>query len=340
MLKFGLLSTLAAFVLAGVLVAGASAGPGVSGVRDGESVWSSIDSSLKALTTTVGGATVLPTTRTVRALVRHDRSIRTTASPTATTWSAPIRTTAPARPARRTVAGGHHAAHREHRRSDVRRHRRGSGDARLAAVRERTTTARRPLRPRPERSRTRRRSSRGRVACSRRATPATQLQLEDATMRAQFNKTGSSSYHLILHPNVLPAVTINVPQNQGTLLVSGRGVVGRRHQHRLVVVADRQPRDEGRSDAPADLPDQPGVPVHRATIRLNCCVIGYHGTKATGQRRRQRQQQRQRSGADVRLGLVRPARLLRAAERRHRLGAAGHPRALARDRGVGATIRS
>src|SRR5260221_3696765 len=32
-----------------------------------------------------------------------------------------------------------------------------------------------------------------------------QLQLQDATMRAQFNKTGSSSYHLILHPNVLPA---------------------------------------------------------------------------------------------------------------------------------------
>ncbi|HXN78412.1 MAG TPA: hypothetical protein VN965_06530, partial [Candidatus Dormibacteraeota bacterium] len=52
-----------------------------------------------------------------------------------------------------------------------------------------------------------------------------QLQLEDATMRAQFNQTGSSGYHLILHPNVLPAVTINVPDNQGVLLQSGRGVV-------------------------------------------------------------------------------------------------------------------
>src|SRR5205823_14229593 len=31
------------------------------------------------------------------------------------------------------------------------------------------------------------------------------LQLEDATMRAQFNLTGGSGYHLILHPNVLPA---------------------------------------------------------------------------------------------------------------------------------------
>ena len=26
------------------------------------------------------------------------------------------------------------------------------------------------------------------------------LQLEDATMRAQFNKAGASNYHLILHP--------------------------------------------------------------------------------------------------------------------------------------------
>src|SRR5438105_386410 len=51
------------------------------------------------------------------------------------------------------------------------------------------------------------------------------LQLEDATMRAQFNKTGTSNYHLILNPHVLPAVTINVPSNQGTLLQSGRGVV-------------------------------------------------------------------------------------------------------------------
>src|SRR5256885_11948266 len=52
-----------------------------------------------------------------------------------------------------------------------------------------------------------------------------QLQLQDATMRAQFNKTGTSNYHLILHPNVLAPVTINVPSNQGVLLQSGRGVI-------------------------------------------------------------------------------------------------------------------
>jgi hypothetical protein len=51
------------------------------------------------------------------------------------------------------------------------------------------------------------------------------LQLQDATMRAQFDRTGASPYHLRLHANVLPAVTITVPQHQGTLLQSGRGVV-------------------------------------------------------------------------------------------------------------------
>ena len=51
-----------------------------------------------------------------------------------------------------------------------------------------------------------------------------QLQLLDATMRAQFNKTGSSSYHLWLNPVVHDAVTIVVPDGQGTVLQSVRGV--------------------------------------------------------------------------------------------------------------------
>jgi hypothetical protein len=51
------------------------------------------------------------------------------------------------------------------------------------------------------------------------------LQFQDAVMRAQFNRTGASNYHLRLHPNILPAVTINVPNNQGFLLQSSRGVV-------------------------------------------------------------------------------------------------------------------
>jgi hypothetical protein len=51
------------------------------------------------------------------------------------------------------------------------------------------------------------------------------LQLQDATMRAQFGRVGSSPYHLRLHPNVEPAVTADVPPSQGILLRSGRGVV-------------------------------------------------------------------------------------------------------------------
>jgi hypothetical protein len=51
-----------------------------------------------------------------------------------------------------------------------------------------------------------------------------QLQLEDATMRAQFNKTGSSSYHLRLNPVVHDAITIVIPGGKGTVLQIGRGV--------------------------------------------------------------------------------------------------------------------
>jgi hypothetical protein len=51
-----------------------------------------------------------------------------------------------------------------------------------------------------------------------------QLQLEDVTMRAQFNKTGSNSYHLRLNPVMHDAITIVVPGGRGTVLQSGRGV--------------------------------------------------------------------------------------------------------------------
>ena len=103
-----------------------------------------------------------------------------------------------------------------------------------------------------------------------------QLQLEDATMRAQFSKTGTSPYHLKLHANVLPAVTINVPSNQGTLLQSGRGVIfadvniqwwAIRIQN-LIQSAD-----------PTHLPiyTTKDVLLHIGPNIFNCCVIGFHG---------------------------------------------------------------
>ena len=157
------------------------------------------------------------------------------------------------------------------------------------------------------------------------------LQLQDATMRAQFNKTGSSSYHLILHPNLLPAVTINVPRNQGTLLVSGRGVIfagvnigwWAAQIQNLTMSAD-----------PTHLP-----------VYLTDDVLPDLGSQLLRDRfprdprRRQWQRQlefrRQREGADFLVGLVYLRWHLCPPQRRHQLGAAGHPRHQPRDRRVG-----
>jgi hypothetical protein len=107
------------------------------------------------------------------------------------------------------------------------------------------------------------------------------LQLEDATMRAQFNKTGLSNYHVSLHPNVLPAVTIDVPSNQGTVLVSGRGVVA--GDINISWWSAQIQNLESKADVthlPIYLTDN--VFLHIGPNVLNCCVLGYHGTRAAG----------------------------------------------------------
>jgi hypothetical protein len=105
------------------------------------------------------------------------------------------------------------------------------------------------------------------------------LQLLDATMRAQFNKTGSSNYHLILHPNVLPAVTINVPNNQGTLRQGGRGVVF------PIVSYSWWGAQINNLENQADATHLPiyltnDVLLYFGNDVLNCCVFGFHGTRA------------------------------------------------------------
>jgi hypothetical protein len=107
------------------------------------------------------------------------------------------------------------------------------------------------------------------------------LQLQDATMRAQFNRTGSSSYHLMLHPNVLPTVTIDVPSSQGTLLQSGRGVVFASVS--ISWWAAQIQNLESTAD-PTHLPIYltDNVMLHFGSNPLNCCVIGFHGTRAAG----------------------------------------------------------
>jgi hypothetical protein len=107
------------------------------------------------------------------------------------------------------------------------------------------------------------------------------LQLQDATMRAQFNKTGASGYHVILHPNVMPPVTIEVPSNHGTLLQSGRGVVfadiniswWSAQIQNLITKADP-------THLAIYLTDD--VLLYQGQDIFNCCVIGYHGTRASG----------------------------------------------------------
>jgi hypothetical protein len=107
------------------------------------------------------------------------------------------------------------------------------------------------------------------------------LQLQDATMRAQFNKTGASTYHLRLHPNVLPPITINVPQNQGVLLQSGRGVIFA--DINISWWAAQIQNLETKAD-PTHLPLYltDNVLLHIGPDIFNCCVIGFHGTRATG----------------------------------------------------------
>jgi hypothetical protein len=107
------------------------------------------------------------------------------------------------------------------------------------------------------------------------------LQLEDATMRAQFNKTGTSPYHLKLHANVLPAVTINVPANQGTLLQSGRGVI---FADINISWWSAQINQLEQSADPTHLPIYltSDVLLHIGKDIFNCCVLGYHGTRAAG----------------------------------------------------------
>ena len=104
----------------------------------------------------------------------------------------------------------------------------------------------------------------------------TSLQLEDATMRAQFNEEGSSGYHVMLQPNVLPALTIDVPQNEGTVLQSGRGVIfadvnyswwsARINNLNTSAIA---------SDLPVYLTNN--VVLYEGINPYNCCVIGFHG---------------------------------------------------------------
>jgi hypothetical protein len=105
------------------------------------------------------------------------------------------------------------------------------------------------------------------------------LQLEDATMRAQFNKTGSSPHHLTLNPVTHDAITIVVPKGKATLLQSGRGVIFADVNIQWWTTRIQMLTHSLSYIDPTRLPIflTSDVMLFSGTNPLNCCVIGFHG---------------------------------------------------------------
>jgi hypothetical protein len=276
--KFRLLGALAVVLVAAVSTTAASADTGVSGIP---TVVPQLidDSSLKATTTTDGGASVLPTTRTIPHWfgqttdpsngVTYGYNIAGSNPNTCSGAACSTTIQVDITPLIVNVAGmtfdGTSVVPATLASPQFANNDYGSTKAATAAGAFPNSPA----------------FIRGKGGALSQGDKGVQLQLQDATMRAQFNKVGSSSnYHLILKPNVLPAVTINVPQNQGTLIKSGRGVIGADIN---ISWWSSQINNLEQSADPTHLPlyltnqvllfqGSPG----------NCCVIGYHGTRAAG----------------------------------------------------------
>lgn len=107
----------------------------------------------------------------------------------------------------------------------------------------------------------------------------TAVQLEDATMRSQFNKAGTN-YHLMLGtPVVHDAVTIDVPAEHGTLLQNRRGVVwGDVNIQWWSAELQNLNNSLGYID-PTHLPIYitNDVMLYIGKNPFACCVIGFHG---------------------------------------------------------------
>ncbi|MCW2964361.1 MAG: hypothetical protein JWO17_1613 [Actinomycetia bacterium] len=276
--KFRLLGALAVVLLAAVSATAASAGTGVSGIP---TVVPQVvdDSSLKALTTTEGGASVLPTTRTIPhwfgQTLNPDNGITygynmVGSNPNSCSGAAcsttiqvditPLIVNIDGMTFDGTSVLGATLASPQFATNDY-----GSTPAATAAGSF-------PYAPA---------FIRGAGGLLSQGDKGVQLQLQDATMRAQFNQVGKKSgYHLILQPNVLPAVTIDVPQNQGTLIQSGRGVVGAN------INISWWSSQIQNLESTADPTHLPLYLTNQVLLFIgspgNCCVIGYHGTRAAG----------------------------------------------------------
>jgi len=105
------------------------------------------------------------------------------------------------------------------------------------------------------------------------------LQLQDATMRAQFNQVGASNFHLRLHPVVHDTVTIDVPSGKGTIIVSGRGVLAADINIQWWSTRIQELNNSLGYNDPTHL----ALYLTQDTVNFegtdpgNCCVIGFHG---------------------------------------------------------------
>jgi hypothetical protein len=106
----------------------------------------------------------------------------------------------------------------------------------------------------------------------------TSNQLEDATMRSQFNKQGTS-YHVLLSPVVHDPITIVVPTGQGTLIQTARGVVAGDVSVTWWAARIQNLDNTLGFNDPTHLPVYltNNVMLFAGTDPANCCVIGFHG---------------------------------------------------------------
>ena len=109
-------------------------------------------------------------------------------------------------------------------------------------------------------------------------SPGNVGQLEDVTMRSQFNKVGTG-YHVQLgQPAVHSTVTLRVPQGKGSAFVSGRGIVyglvdSGWFSSQMMNILGSNHIDS--THLPIVLTDN--VMLFNAKTGGDCCTIGYHG---------------------------------------------------------------
>lgn len=109
-------------------------------------------------------------------------------------------------------------------------------------------------------------------------SPGNVGQLEDVTMRSQFNKVGST-YHVQLgQPTVHPTVTLKVPVGKGSAYVTRRGIVyglvdsAWFSSQMMNIIGSNQ---ISATHLPIVLTDN--VMLDDFKTGTNCCTIGYHG---------------------------------------------------------------